>query len=110
MRTIFDQADADTVTVQFDRVVAALGEKFGDAAEHLDEARADLLAFTGYPREIWRQIWSNNPMVILSQQDDQACELLLCVVNSVVDVAVHGIRTGAETRGLGVSRVVGRSA
>jgi hypothetical protein len=30
--------------------------------EHLDDARPELLAFTGYPREIWRQIWSNNPV------------------------------------------------
>ena len=44
VRTIFDQADADAVAAQFDRVVAALGEKFGDAAAHLDDARADLLA------------------------------------------------------------------
>jgi transposase-like protein len=68
VRTIFDQADADTVTAQFDRVVAALGEKFPAAAEHLDEARADLLAFTGYPREIWRQIWSNNPQERLNKE------------------------------------------
>ena len=46
VRTVFDQADADAVAAQFDRVVAALGEKFPAAAEHLDAARADLLAFT----------------------------------------------------------------
>ena len=62
VRTIFDQADAEAVHAQFDRVVAALGEKFPDAAEHLDAAGADLLTFTAYPREIWRQIWSNNPV------------------------------------------------
>jgi putative transposase len=61
VRTIFDQPDAEAGHAQFDRVVAALAERFPDAAEHLDAARADLLAFTAYPREIWRQIWSNNP-------------------------------------------------
>ncbi|MCD2158070.1 transposase, partial [Rhodococcus cerastii] len=30
-------------------------------AAHLDDARAELLAFTTFPKEIWRQIWSNNP-------------------------------------------------
>jgi putative transposase len=30
-------------------------------AEHLDAARADVLAFTSFPKEVWRQIWSNNP-------------------------------------------------
>ena len=43
-------------------------------------------------------------IVILSPQDDQVCELLHCVVNSVADVAVHDVRIGEETRGLGVSR------
>jgi hypothetical protein len=26
---------------------------------HLDAARADLLAFTAFPKELWRQVWSN---------------------------------------------------
>jgi transposase-like protein len=68
VRTIFDQADAEAVAAQFDRVVTALAEKFPDAAEHLDDARADLLAFAAYPREIWRQIWSNNPQERLNKE------------------------------------------
>ena len=57
VRTIFDQADADAVHAQYDRVADALAGKYREAAEHLEAARADLLAFTAYPREIWRQIW-----------------------------------------------------
>jgi putative transposase len=68
VRTIFEQADADAVHAQYDRVVTALAERYPDAAEHLDEARSDLLAFTGYPREIWRQIWSNNPQERLNKE------------------------------------------
>jgi hypothetical protein len=34
---------------------------FPAAAEHVDQARADLLAFTAFPLQIRRQIWSNNP-------------------------------------------------
>jgi transposase-like protein len=51
VRTIFDQADAAAVHTQFDRVVAALAGKYPGAAEHLDAARDELLAFTAYPRE-----------------------------------------------------------
>ena len=29
---------------------------------------ADLLAFTAFPKEIWRQIWSNNPKERLNKQ------------------------------------------
>jgi transposase-like protein len=68
VRTIFDQADANEVTVQLDRVVDALTEKLPRAAGHLEEAKADLLAFTTYPREIWRQIWSSNPQERLNKE------------------------------------------
>jgi putative transposase len=68
VRTIFDQADAAAVHTQFDRVVSALAEKYPDAAEHLQDARDELLAFTVYPREIWRQIWSNNPQERLNKE------------------------------------------
>jgi putative transposase len=30
-------------------------------AAHLVAARPDILAFTAFPKAIWRQIWSNNP-------------------------------------------------
>jgi transposase-like protein len=68
VRTIFDQADADAVHAQFDRVVATLADKYPDAAQHLDAARDELLAFTAYPRELWRQIWSNNPQERLNKE------------------------------------------
>ena len=68
VRTIFDQPDADAVIAQYDRVVAGLAEKYPAAAEHLDDARADLLAFTAFPREIWRQIWSNNAQERLNKE------------------------------------------
>jgi transposase-like protein len=68
VRTIFDQPAADEVHAQHARVVASLEAKHPDAAEHLDAARDDLLAFTGFPRQLWRQIWSNNPQERLNKE------------------------------------------
>ena len=68
LRTIFDQPDAEQVHAQYDRLVEALAAKSPTAADHLDEARADLLAFTAFPREVWRQTWSNNPQERLNKE------------------------------------------
>ena len=64
VRTIFEQPDPASVRAQHAQVVAALEAKLPQAAAHLDEAREDILAFTAFPREVWRQIWSNNPLSV----------------------------------------------
>jgi transposase-like protein len=68
LHSIYDQPDAEAVHAQFDRVVDALSEKLPAVAEHLEEARADILAFTAFPKEVWRQIWSNNPNERLNRE------------------------------------------
>ncbi len=68
LHSIYDQPDAEAVHAQFDRVVDALHEKLPNVAEHLEEARADILAFTPFPKEVWRQIWSNNPNERLNRE------------------------------------------
>jgi transposase-like protein len=52
LHSIYDQPDAEAVHAQFDRVLDTLGEKLPAVAEHLDTARADILAFTGFPKAI----------------------------------------------------------
>jgi putative transposase len=68
VRTIFEQPDAASVWAQHARVVEQLTERFPAAAEHLAEAATDVLAFTGFPKEHWRQIWSNNPQERLNKE------------------------------------------
>jgi transposase-like protein len=68
VRTIFEQPDPASVRAQHAQVVAALEAKLPQAAAHLDEAREDILAFTAFPREVWRQIWSNNPQERLNKE------------------------------------------
>jgi putative transposase len=36
--------------------------------DHLDTARADILAFTDFPKDVWTQIWSNNPAERLNRE------------------------------------------
>lgn len=68
LHSVFDQADAESVAAQYDRMLDALAEKLPKVADHLDAARTDLLAFTAFPKQIWRQIWSNNPQERLNKE------------------------------------------
>jgi transposase-like protein len=68
LHSVYDQPDAASVHAQFGRVLDALGDKLPQVAAHLDAARPDILAFTAFPKAIWRQIWSNNPQERLNRE------------------------------------------
>src|SRR6266516_2769274 len=68
VRTIFAQPDAATVHEQHRRIVDQLDTRFPEAATLLEEAATDLLAFTSFPKEHWRQLWSNNSLERLNRE------------------------------------------
>jgi transposase-like protein len=68
VRSIFAQPDAETVHEQHSRIADQLETRFPEAAALLEQAAPDLLAFTGFPKEHWRQLWSNNSLERLNKE------------------------------------------
>jgi putative transposase len=68
VRSIFAQPDGETVAEQHTRVVAQLEGRFLEAARMLEKAGPEILAFTGFPKEHWRQLWSNNSLERLNKE------------------------------------------
>jgi transposase-like protein len=68
VRTIFAQERAEDAWAQLDRVVDQLQDKFAEAAALLAEAAPDVLAYTAFPKDCWKKIWSNNPQERLNRE------------------------------------------
>jgi len=68
VRSIFAQPSAEEAWAQHARVVEQLQDRFPKVAELLADASHDILAFATFPKEHWRQIWSNNPQERLNRE------------------------------------------
>lgn len=68
VRSIFEQPDAHTTWSQHARVVEQLEAKSPDTAAMLADAATEILAFSAFPKEHWRQIRSNNPQERLNKE------------------------------------------
>jgi putative transposase len=76
IRTIFAQPDAGAVAEQFERIVVTLEPEFADVAAMLIDARDDLLAFSAFPLEHWRKLWSTNPLERLHREIKRRCDVV----------------------------------
>jgi putative transposase len=99
VRSIFAQPDAEAAWAQHGRVCIQLQQRFPAAAELLVGAAEEVLAYTGFPKEHWRQIWcavdrgcvisSRGSAVLVDQATGAITTLVPAVGNRSVTCAVN---------------------
>jgi putative transposase len=67
-RTIFAQPNADAVSSTWDQVRDQLASMFPKIGPLMDNAKAEVLAFTAFPRAHWQKIWSTNPLERINKE------------------------------------------
>jgi putative transposase len=67
-RTIFAQPNAEAVASTWDQVRDQLADRFPKIGVLMDDARAEVLAFSSFPRAHWVKIWSTNPLERLNKE------------------------------------------
>jgi putative transposase len=68
LHSVYDQPDRPAVHAQFDRLLDYVDGTLPEVHDHLDTARSDILAFTEFPKDVWTQLWSNNPAERLNRE------------------------------------------
>jgi transposase-like protein len=67
-RTIFAQPDKAAVSETWDQVRDQLAAMFPKIGPLMDDAKTEVLAFTGFPRAHWQKIWSTNPLERINKE------------------------------------------
>jgi transposase-like protein len=105
VRSIFMQPDANAVRQQHTRVVEQLmAAGFDDAATMLVDAEADVLAFAHFPKEHWRQIWSNNPEERLNKEIRRRTDVVGIFPNRAALIRLVGAMLAEQNDEWAVSR------
>ena len=67
-RTIFAQPNAEAVSETWDQVRDQLASMFPKIGPLMDDAKTEVLAFTGFPRAHWQKVWSTNPLERINKE------------------------------------------
>ena len=105
VRSVFEQLDRDATWAQLADVVDKLTQAgFCDVATVLMDAADDVLAFSAFPTEHWRQIRSNNPQERLNKEIRRRTDVVGIFPNRQAVIRLVGAILAEQTDEWSISR------
>jgi transposase-like protein len=68
LRTVFVHPNPKEIAAAWDRTADMFARQFPKVKTLMDDAKTDVLAFSVFPPDHWRKIWSNNPLERLNKE------------------------------------------
>ena len=90
IRTVFAQPEPELARETWRRVADSLRGRFPRVAELMDAAEDDVLAYLAFPREHWRQIWSNNPIERVNREIKRRSDVVGIFPNAAAALRLIG--------------------
>jgi transposase-like protein len=91
IRTVFAQPEAEMAHQQWRQVADSLRLRYPKLAALLEEAEADVLAYSTFPVDHWRQIWSNNPLERLNREVKRRTDVVGIFPNEAAIIRLVGM-------------------
>lgn len=90
-RTIFAQPTAEAVAATWAQVRDQLAARYPKIGPHMDQAKAEVLAFTSFPRLHWTKIWSTNPLERLNKEIKRRARVVGIFPNEAAVIRLIGM-------------------
>ncbi len=89
-RMIFAQPTAEDVVAAWDKTRDELAARFPKLGPLMDNAKAEVTAFTAFPREHWRKIWSTNPLERVNKEIKRRARVVGIFPNAAAVIRLVG--------------------
>ena len=89
-RAIFAHTKPSEVDAAWDKTRDEFAARFPKLGPLMDEAKAEVLAFTAFPRAHWRKVWSTNPLERVNKEIKRRSRVVGIFPNSAAVIRLVG--------------------
>ncbi len=91
IRTVFAQPTPELVREHWRKVSDTFRGRYPRLSQLMDVSEEDVLAYTHFPHEHWRQVWSNNPLERLNKEIKRRTDVVGIFPNDAAIIRLVGM-------------------